>query len=70
MRNRVMNAARKIESSNYPTFRRQSDRTLAVALTIQQVEREHGARLHRMVLVLGGAAAILIVNGILITSFI
>lgn len=65
-----MNTARKIEYSNYPPFRRQSDRTLSINRTIQQVERGHGARLHRMVLVLGSAAAVLIVNGILITSFI
>ncbi len=62
-----MNTAEKIESVNYPPYRRQGDRVRAIYLAMQQVEREHAGRMRRMTLMLGGAAALLLVNGLLIT---
>ena len=61
-----MNTAEKIESVKYPPYRREGDRVRAVHLAVQQVEREHAVRLRRMGLLLGGAAALLLVNGLLI----
>lgn len=62
-----MNTAEKIESVNYPPYRRQGDRVRVINLAMQQVEREHAGRMRRMTLMLGGAAALLLVNGLLIT---
>lgn len=63
-----MNTARKIESFPYPSFRRHSDRMLAVNQAMQRVEREHTRRLRRMTLLLAGATALLIINGVLVVT--
>ncbi len=62
-----MNTAEKIESVNYPPFRRHKDRVRAISLAVQQVEREHAVRSRRMGLLLGSAAALLLLNGLLIS---
>ena len=63
-----MNTVRKIESDSHSQFHHQSDRVAAVNLTIPRVEREHASRVRRMAILLGGAAALLIINGIVITA--
>ena len=63
-----MNTARNIESDSHPQLHHQSDRVAAINLTMQQVEREHASRVRRMAILLGGAAALLIINGIVITA--
>jgi hypothetical protein len=61
-----MKPALKIESISHPPLRRQGDRIAAVSLVIQRVEREHAGRLRRIAMLLAGAAALLIINGILV----
>ena len=65
-----MNTARKIESNCHPRYRRRSDRVRALSLAMQQVEREHDGRLRRMALTLGAAAALLLINGVVITQLL
>ena len=60
-----MNTAEKIEYK-YPPFRHQKDRVKAINQAMQQVEREHASRMRRMTMILVGAAALLLVNGLLI----
>ena len=66
-----MNTAQKIDSETnlHPQFRRHNDRVVAISTAMQRVEREHAARLRRMTLLLAGAAALLVINGLLITLF-
>lgn len=64
-----MNTVQKIESFTYPSFRRHSDRLLAVSQTMQRVEQEHARRLRRMTLLLASAAALLVINGVLVITF-
>lgn len=64
-----MNTARKIESSSYPPFRRQSDRVDAVNQAIARVEREHAGRRRRLTIMLVAAALLIVVNGIVIVTF-
>jgi hypothetical protein len=63
-----MNRARKIESFAIPPFRRHSDRIHAVTRAVERVEREHAGRLRRLVLLLGFATVLLIINGLLVVS--
>ncbi len=64
-----MNTAQKIESdsNSHPRFRRQNDRIAAINIATQRVEREHASRLRRMLVLLAGAAGLLVVNGLIIT---
>jgi hypothetical protein len=64
-----MNTAQKIESdiNPHPQFRRHNDRVAAINGAMQRVEREHASRLRRMTMLLAGAAALLVVNGLFIT---
>jgi type IV secretory pathway component VirB8 len=63
-----MNTAQKIESFAYPAFRRHSDRMATVTRAIQRVESAHASRQRRLALLLIGAAALLIINGIVIVT--
>ena len=65
-----MNSPRKIERADYPPFRRRSDRVRALSMAIQQVEREHDGRLRRMALLLAASAALLLINGVVVTQLL
>lgn len=62
-----MNTAEKIDRKK-SAFRRQGDRVKLIQHAMQRVEREHATRMRRMSLVLVSAAALLLVNGLLITQ--
>lgn len=61
-----MNRSSKNDSFTYPALRRHGDRARVIAEAVQRVECDHAGRLRRMTRLLVGAAALLIINGVLV----
>lgn len=62
-----MNTARKIEPVSFPPYRRKGDRNRAIGLVVQRVERDYSPRLRRINYALIAAAALLLINGVVIS---